>query len=129
MNFPKDLIQAYDYQESQTPVCQSPAEKVLLWAQELPHSAERIASEADRVEKLLEGVTDSLEGPGAHITVQLIEVLESYLEGVYGLLEHNEEPNDDVLEESLALLVQSSNWLSQLEDEIEEVREVAPLIA
>lgn len=107
----------------------SPAEKVLLWAQDLPNSIPQLLQEADRVECLLEGQEEDPQGLGAEISLKLVEILQSHLDGVYGLLDYAEEPCEDLLQECLLVLMQSHSLLQELEDEIESVKERVPLVA
>lgn len=107
----------------------SPAEKVILWAQDLPNTVPQLLQEADRVERLLVGQEQNPQGLGADITHKLVEVLQSHLDGVYGLLDYAESPCEDLLEECLTALVQSHSLLSELEDDIERAKECVPLVA
>ena len=70
---------------------ESPAEKVLRLALELPASRPQLESEAAR----LEGLLDSLQAPvseqGGQLMAQLVEVMEGQLDGIYGLLDGDEE--------------------------------------
>ena len=107
----------------------SPAEKVILWAQNLPHTLPHLAHEAERVELLLEGQEENPQGLGSEISLKLVEVLQSHLDGVYGLLDYAEEPCEELLQECLMVLMQSHSQLLDLEDEIEGIKESVPLIA
>jgi hypothetical protein len=107
----------------------SPAEKVILWAQDLPNTVPQLVGEAERVERLLVGQEQNPQGPGADISQKVVEVLQSHLDGVYGLLDYAEDPCEELLEECLAALMQSHSLLTELEDDIDRVKECVPLVA
>ena len=108
---------------------QSPAEKVILWAQNVDKNIDSLFAEADRVEGLLAQQEENPEGPGAELSLQVVEVLESHLDGVYGLLDYAEEPCDELLQECLASLLRSHSLMQELEDQIEATKHAVPLIA
>ena len=56
---------------------------------------------------------------------QLVEVLEGQLDGIYGLLDGD----DEVFHQSLTLLVQCDGQLRHLEEQMESLREQVPLMA
>ena len=80
---------------------ESPAEKVLRLAEQLPSSRLQLESEAAR----LEGLLDELQAPvselGGQLMAQLVEILEGQLDSIYGLLDGDEE----VFQQALELLL------------------------
>lgn len=102
-----------------------PVEKVLCLAQELPASRPQLESEAARLEGLLDSLEEPVSEVGGTLMNQLVELLEGQLDGIYGLLDGDE----DVFQESLALLVQCDSQLRHLEQQLEDLREQVPLLA
>ena len=104
---------------------ESPVEKVLRLAEQLPASQPQLENEAAR----LEGLLDTLQAPvselGGQLMAQLVEVLEGQLDGIYGLLDGDQ----DVIQHSLALLVQCDGQLRHLEMQMDGLREQVPLVA
>lgn len=104
---------------------ESPVEKVLRLAEQLPASQPQLENEAAR----LEGLLDTLQAPvselGGQLMAQLVEVMEGQLEGIYGLLDGDQ----DTVQHSLALLVQCDGQLRHLEMQMDGLREQVPLMA
>jgi len=111
--------------EEEVVVEESPVEKVLGLAQQLPASRPQLESEAARLEGLLDNLQAPVSQVGGELMSQLVEVLEGQLDGIYGLLDGDEE----VFHQSLELLVQCDGQLRQLEDQLESLREQVPLMA
>ncbi len=113
------------YYSQEALTVESPAEKVLRLALELPASRPQLEDEALR----LEGLLANLAAPGSELGGQLMdclfEVLEGQLDGIYGLLDGD----DEQFHASLTLLVECDRRLNQLEDQLEELREELPLVA
>ena len=107
----------------------SPAERVLMLAEELPNSRPQLYQEAERMEALLESLEDPESDFGAELTEILEEVSMLQLEGVLGLLEYDECGDCELLEESLELLLESNQSLQELENSLERAREDMPLVA
>lgn len=107
----------------------SPAEKVLQLAQELPATRPQLEEEAARVDGLLARLGATRTQTGTAFNEELISVLELHLDGVLGLLDYDLCGEDEVLQQSLACLVESDSRLSQLESQITEVRYDLPLVA
>ena len=118
------LMQEMSHQEEAPPV-EGPAEKILRLAMEMPATRPQLEREASRVEGLLDNLQAPVSEMGGHLMAGLVEVLEGQLDGIYGLLDGGEE----LFEQSLALLVESDGRLRALENDMEELREQAPLVA
>ena len=119
------LAKAYEY-EVEVPVTESPSEKVLRLAMELPASAPELEREALRVEALLESMEEPATEEGAAMLDQLAEIFESQIEAIYGLL--NAEVQEDY-DWSCEVLVQTHSLLSHLEEQVESAQETQPLFA
>lgn len=104
---------------------ESPVEKVLRLAQELPTSRPQLETEAARLEGLLDNLQAPVSPTGSQLMAQLVEVLEGQLDGIYGLLDGD----DEVFHQSLTLLVQCDGQLRHLEEQMESLREQVPLMA
>ncbi len=106
-------------------VQERPAEKVLKLAMELPASRPSLEAEAARVEMLLDSLQQPVSELGGEMMVELVQVLEGQLDGIYGLLDGDEV----VFEESVALLVECDGRLRWLEDRLATLQEEVPLFA
>ena len=106
----------------------NPAEKVLVWAEDLDANALQLEAEAQRVEGLLETLTQPASATGIEMMTELVAVLETQLEGIYGLLEFHQSGDDEVLQQSLHYLLESDSRLQRLELNLEEVRQEVPLL-
>lgn len=114
------------YTEEVTLQTESPVEKVLRLALELPATRPELEAEALRVEALLDGLQAPASPLGEELMVQLVDLLESQLDGIYGLLDGD----DEQFQASLTLLVECDARLQSLESQVEEWRdEVPPLVA
>jgi hypothetical protein len=120
----RQLAQAYEY-EVETPV-ESPSEKVLRLAMELPASAVELEAEALRVETLLENMEEPASDEGALMLDQLAEIFENQIEAIYGLLNAEEQEDYDW---SCAVLVQTHSLLASLEERLDDAQETQPLFA
>lgn len=120
----KQLAQAYEY-EVETPA-ESPSEKVLRLAMELPASAAELEAEALRVETLLENMEEPASDEGALMLDQLAEIFENQIEAIYGLLNAEEQEDYDW---SCAVLVQTHSLLASLEERLDDAQETQPLFA
>ena len=120
------LAQAYQTEVELAPEVESPSEKVLRLAMELPASAPELEREALRVESLLEQMEDPATEEGAQMLDQLAEIFENQIEAIYGLL--NAEVQEDY-DWSCAMLVQTHSQLSSLEEQVEATQETQPLFA
>ena len=118
------LAQAFEAEV--TPVVESPSEKVLRLALELPASAPELEREALRVEALLEQMEEPATEEGAELLEQLAEIFESQLEAIYGLL--NAEVQEDY-DWSCGLLVETQALLLDLEERVESAQDAQPLFA
>lgn len=119
------LAQAYETSVEVTPA-ESPSEKVLRLAMDLPASAPELEREALRVERLLEQMEEPATEEGAELLDQLAEIFENQIDAIYGLL--NAEVQDD-FDWSCAMLVQTHSQLSDLEERLENTQETQPLFA
>jgi len=108
---------------------ETPAEKVLRLAKELPATRPQLESEAVRLEDLLNSLNQPATEVGNQLMVTLVEVLEAQLDGVYGLLDYDLTQDEELLQQSLSLLLDSDARLRQLENSLDEVREELPLVA
>lgn len=108
---------------------ETPAEKVLRLAQELPATRPQLESEAVRLEDLLNSLNQPVTEVGSQLMVTLVEVLEAQLDGVYGLLDYDLTQDEELLQQGLSLLLDSDARLRQLENSLDEVREELPLVA
>jgi len=95
---------------------ESPSEKVLRLALDLPANREQLESEALRVEKLLDGMKEPLTEEGAEIMDQLAEIFETQVHGIYGLLDAEYE---EEFQEACHLLVCTDQMLIDLEGKLE----------
>ena len=120
----KQLAQAYEY-EVETPA-ESPSEKVLRLAMELPASAAELEAEALRVETLLENMEEPASDEGALMLDQLAGIFENQIEAIYGLLNAEEQEDYDW---SCAVLVQTHSLLASLEERLDDAQETQPLFA
>jgi hypothetical protein len=118
------LAQAYDSQPVEAP--ESPSEKVLRLALELPASRPALEREAMRLENLLDQMEEPVTDFGAELLGQLADIFDNQIEAIYGLLEA--EGQDD-FDWSCAILLQTHSQLSQLEDRLESAQESQPLFA
>lgn len=107
----------------------SPAERVLMLAEELPDTRADLCREAERVQSLLDSLEEAESEYGAELVSILEEVFLLQLEGIIGLLDYDEFGDEEQLEESLALLVESNRSLQELESALEHAREDMPLVA
>ena len=106
----------------------NPAEKVLSWAQDLDANFPQLEREAQRVEQLLETLTEPVSDTGASLMKALVEVFEMQLDGIYGLLDFHQSGDDELLQQSLQSLLGSDARLQRLEWELAEVQEAVPLL-
>jgi hypothetical protein len=104
---------------------ESPVEKVLRLAQQLPDSRPQLETEAARLEGLLDNLQAPVSAVGGQLMTQLVEVLEGQLDGIYGMLDGDE----DVFQQSLSLLVECDGYLRSLEAQLDEIRQQVPLMA
>jgi hypothetical protein len=111
--------------EEAAPEVESPVEKVLRLAQDLPATRAQLESEAARLEGLLDNLQAPVSSVGGQLMTQLVEVLEGQLDGIYGMLDGDSE----VFQQSLALLLNCDAQLRQLEEQLEGLREQVPLVA
>ena len=119
------LAQAYETSVEVAPA-ESPSEKGLRLARDLPASAPELEREALRVERLLEQMEEPVTEEGAELLDQLAEIFENQIDAIYGLL--NAEVQDD-FDWSCAMLVQTHSQLSDLEERLENAQETQPLFA
>lgn len=109
----------------QPQVEERPAEKVLKLAMELPSSRPALEAEAARVEALLDQLQQPVSELGGEMMVELVQVLEGQLDGIYGLLDGDEE----MFNECVALLVECDGRLRWLEEQVESLQQEVPLLA
>lgn len=124
--FDAALLFALPKQEAQPP---SPAEKILLLAENLDQNAPKLEAEALRVERLLETLTQPATSIGTEFMNEFITVLEGQLDGIYGLLDYQQTGDEELLQQSLQCLVESDARLQSLEFNLDETREELPLVA
>ena len=115
--------------ETAAPLPVSPAERVLKLAENLPHTREALIREADRTEMLLENLPNPTTEVGMELTQALAEVFEAQIQGIDGLLAFDETGDEALLEQSLALLVESAHGLEEIEAAADSAREEMPLVA
>lgn len=120
------LAQAYQTEIELAPAPESPSEKVLRLAMELPQSAPQLEQEALRVEALLEEMEEPMTEEGADFLNCLAEIFENQIEAIYGLLSA-EEPED--YDWCCQVLLQTHAQLEDLEDALEEAQGAQPLFA
>lgn len=104
---------------------ESPAEKVLRLALELPASRPQLECEAARLERMLDNLSTPVSQTGSQLMAQLAQLLEGQLDGIYGILDGDEES----LQHSLELLVECDRQLFELEQQLDGLREELPLVA
>lgn len=122
----QNLARNQEITEADLVLPQSPSEKVLTLALNLPHTRNKLEQEAVRVEGLLDGIAGPRSDSGAELIDQLVEVLEHQLEGIYGLLDGE---NTDDFDWGCQVLVQSNEMLKDLEQRLEELSDTVPLVA
>ncbi len=108
---------------------QGPAERILLLADQLPESRLQLEQEAARLEKLLTSMEEPETSTGSALMAHLEAVITAQLEGIFGLLEFDHSEDEQLLAESLDLIVSSHRWLEELEAEVDSAREEMPLVA
>jgi hypothetical protein len=106
-----------------------PAETVLEWARDLDAHRSRLEAEADRIEQLLGALSQPLSAAGADLNAELVLVLQAQLEGVCLLLDFHDCGEEELLQQSIACLLDSDARLQQLELCLEEMHEALPLVA
>lgn len=111
------------------PTQESPAERVLRLAEQLPATRSQLEREAQKTENLLNGLPQAQSEMGAEITDYLAQTLEAHLDGILGLLDFDDSGDESILEQSLALLVESARMLEEVEAATEGAREEMPLVA
>ncbi|MBS2039272.1 hypothetical protein JST97_30085 [bacterium] len=107
----------------------SPAEKVLLLAENLDHNLAQLEAEAMRVEQLLETLSQPASEIGNQFMQEFVAVLEGQLNGIYGLLDYQQCGDQELLQQSLQCLVDSDARLCSLESNLEQTRQELPLVA
>jgi hypothetical protein len=117
---------AQNYEYEVEVAVESPSEKVLRLAMELPDSAPELEREALRVEALLENMEEAATDEGAGMLDQLAEIFENQIEAIYVLL--NAEVQEDY-DWSCGVLVQTHQLLSNLEAQVDDAQETQPLFA
>ncbi|MFN8611216.1 MAG: hypothetical protein U0931_26975 [Vulcanimicrobiota bacterium] len=117
---------ALPQQSAHTP---SPAEKVLMLAEDLDANVALLEAEAFKVERLLETLTQPTTEVGNQLMQELVAVLEGQLNGIYGLLDYQQYGDEQLLHESLQCLMDSDARLRGLEAGLEDARQELPLVA
>ena len=114
---------------SPEPVVESPAEKVLKLADQLPATRNQLIDEAERVERLLREMPEAESETGNELAGFLVEALGAHLDSILGLLEYDETGDEGLLEESLALIVEAARVFDEVEAAATQAREEVPLVA
>ena len=103
-----------------------PVEKILELALALPESAELLELEALRLERVLDSVQDPVLGGGEELVEQFVEIAEYQIEGIFGILDAQ---NEEDFEESCRILLMSDSKLQHLECQLQQIDETVVLCA
>jgi hypothetical protein len=107
----------------------TPAEKVLYLANGLPQTRDALIAEAERADALLQSLPEPCSEYGRELNERLAEVFLAHIDAIEGLLEYDESGDRAILEDSLALLLESDRELEALESLAADSRQDIALLA
>mgnify|MGYP000055888782 CR=1 FL=1 len=101
-------------------------EKVLRLALNLPHSQPELEREAERIERLLENLSQPFTTEGEELQNQLADSMELLVDGIFGLIEAETEADFDL---ACQAVLQSHGLVQDLQERLAQADESMPLVA